>query len=85
MYVVCLDCGKRFHYNWERMRIGEPTEKPVAVTAGEPDLKRPLQRKSRLRYFAAACALPILWLAGKAAVQRLRSRTEKEQKSEHEN
>jgi len=24
MYVVCLDCGKRFPYDWERMRIASP-------------------------------------------------------------
>ena len=23
-YVVCLDCGKEFRYNWSEMRIGEP-------------------------------------------------------------
>ena len=22
-YVVCVDCGKQFAYDWERMRIGE--------------------------------------------------------------
>jgi len=23
-YVVCLDCGKEFDYDWKEMRIGEP-------------------------------------------------------------
>jgi hypothetical protein len=23
MYVVCLDCGKEFDYNWKEMRVGE--------------------------------------------------------------
>jgi hypothetical protein len=23
-YVVCLDCGKEFRYDWSEMRIGEP-------------------------------------------------------------
>ena len=23
-YVVCLDCGKEFGYDWDGMRIGEP-------------------------------------------------------------
>jgi hypothetical protein len=23
-YVVCLDCGREFQYNWAEMRIGEP-------------------------------------------------------------
>jgi hypothetical protein len=34
-YVVCLDCGKEFGYNWSEMRIGDP----VAATAtAEPAL-----------------------------------------------
>jgi len=28
-YVVCLDCGKEFGYNWNEMRIGEPVAAPV--------------------------------------------------------
>jgi len=33
MYVVCLDCGKEFAYDWRSMRIGEPVEvaPPAAV------------------------------------------------------
>ena len=27
MYVVCLDCGQEFRYNWAEMRVGE-TEMP---------------------------------------------------------
>lgn len=23
-YVVCLDCGQEFRYDWKEMRIGEP-------------------------------------------------------------
>jgi hypothetical protein len=26
-YIVCLDCGKEFDYNWKEMRIGSPVEK----------------------------------------------------------
>ncbi len=29
-YVVCLDCGKEFHYDWEGMRMG------AAITAARP-------------------------------------------------
>jgi hypothetical protein len=29
-YVVCLDCGKEFPYDWQQMRVvaGKPTEMP---------------------------------------------------------
>jgi hypothetical protein len=30
-YVVCLDCGKEFDYNWQEMRIGDPVAARVAV------------------------------------------------------
>jgi hypothetical protein len=28
-YVVCLDCGKEFGYNWAEMRIGDPMASAV--------------------------------------------------------
>lgn len=31
-YVVCLDCGKEFGYNWAEMRIGEPVSAPVTAS-----------------------------------------------------
>lgn len=30
-YVVCLDCGKEFAYDWQEMRVGEPVESRVAA------------------------------------------------------
>jgi len=32
-YVVCLDCGKEFGYNWTEMRIGDPVAAPVTAEA----------------------------------------------------
>ena len=37
-YVVCLDCGKEFAYDWQEMRVGEAVESgvvpaPARVTA----------------------------------------------------
>ena len=34
MYIVCLDCGQEFDYNWQSMKVGTPVPKP----AGEPKL-----------------------------------------------
>lgn len=33
-YIVCLDCGREFDYNWREMRIGCAIERhvPVPVT-----------------------------------------------------
>jgi hypothetical protein len=31
-YVVCLDCGKEFDYDWSEMRIGAPVT--ASITTG---------------------------------------------------
>lgn len=32
-YVVCLDCGKEFAYDWKKMRVLESSEQPTFVPA----------------------------------------------------
>ena len=32
-YVVCLDCGKEFPYDWKQMRIVTPHGEAVAVAS----------------------------------------------------
>jgi hypothetical protein len=32
-YVVCLDCGKEFAYDWDGMRIGRQVQVPERVPA----------------------------------------------------
>ncbi len=34
-YVVCLDCGKEFQYNWSEMRVGEPVHARPYPAAAE--------------------------------------------------
>ncbi len=34
-YVVCLDCGKEFAYDWEGMRIGQPVTPRTRVVEAE--------------------------------------------------
>lgn len=33
-YVVCLDCGKEFAYDWTRMRVGQPVAEPTPIDQG---------------------------------------------------
>jgi hypothetical protein len=35
-YVVCLDCGKEFDYNWTEMRVGQPVSSSAATTEAQP-------------------------------------------------
>jgi hypothetical protein len=36
MYVVCLDCGQEFAYDWAAMRIGEPVAPHTPATVAQP-------------------------------------------------
>jgi len=38
-YVVCLDCGKEFAYDWQAMRIGQPVVAPVATVEAQPSFR----------------------------------------------
>ena len=82
MYVVCLDCGKRFHYDWEQMRIGGPVQVPGASTVAGADSRKVRNKKRKLPYVVAASALPVIWLLGKAAGAHRRSKTVKEKTTE---
>ncbi len=35
-YVVCLDCGKEFAYNWDEMRVGQQVPARVPVSEVQP-------------------------------------------------
>jgi hypothetical protein len=35
-YVVCLDCGKEFPYDWERMKILSPNSPHAAAASAAP-------------------------------------------------
>ena len=73
MYIVCLNCGKHFHYDWERMRVGAPIENQATP-------KSPRPKSRAIRYFVAAMTLPAIWLIGKAAF----GRKEQESETKHE-
>ena len=76
MCIVCLDCGKRFYYDWELMRIGGPVEEKAEEKAEDATAPKTTGRNSKMRYLLAACALPFVWLIGKTAIARARSKTE---------
>ena len=72
-YVVCLDCGKQFTYDWEHMRIEKPVDIAAASTppfAEAPTI--PFKTKRALRYLAWASALSAAWAVGRAVKSRRR-------------
>lgn len=34
-YVVCLDCGQEFAYNWKEMKVGDPVKTVQSATHTE--------------------------------------------------
>jgi hypothetical protein len=38
-YVVCLDCGTEFAYNWTNMRIGEPVAARARAAEAQPSFR----------------------------------------------
>ncbi len=39
-YVVCLDCGREFAYDWRQMKIVSPAETPAGLTKTAEAVKR---------------------------------------------
>jgi len=66
MYVVCLDCGKRFHYDWEQMRMGEQIAPPPPTHLTREDSARRGRSQKKVWFLAALSALPVIWLVRKA-------------------
>ena len=70
-YVVCLECGKQFAYDWENMRIGRAVDISDGPRASEPETSKiPFRTKSKLRYLLWGSALSAVWVLGKAAKSR---------------
>ncbi len=63
-YVVCLECGKQFYYDWEKMRLGGPVARGEAQGVLPPDLPKP--SKSKLKYALLGSAIPLALLLGKS-------------------
>jgi hypothetical protein len=72
-YVVCLDCGKQFVYDWENMRLGRAVEIADGPPRDTDDEKVPFRTKSKLRYLFWGSALSAAVLIGKAVQSRKRS------------
>ena len=56
-YVVCLDCGKQFSYDLQKMRIGKPL--PTSAETGVLPAGMPGPHRSKLKLAVMASALPV--------------------------
>jgi hypothetical protein len=69
-YVVCLDCGKQFAYDLQKMRIDKPVHTSEATGVLRPNMPKP--RTSKLKMAAIASAVPLAWLLGSALKSKKR-------------
>ena len=89
-YVVCLDCGKQFIYDWEKMRLGGAVdisgEAPRYEMTPEPSPNKvPFRTKSKMRYLVWGSALSAAVVLGKAAQTRKRSKSAAKPDAEGDN
>ena len=72
-YVVCLDCGKQFVYDWENMRLGRAVEIADGSPRDADQENVPFRTKSKLRYLFWGSALSAALVIGKVVQSRKRS------------
>ncbi len=63
-YVVCLDCGKQFAYDWDAMKIGPAIPRSPGKGVLPEDL--PKARRGPIRYALLGSAIPFAFMIGKA-------------------
>ena len=73
-YVVCLDCGKPFEYDMERMRIGKLIDDPHDVYAVPKNMTSPLATKVK---YAVVAAVPVAFVIG-AVLKGKKARAKKD-------
>jgi hypothetical protein len=70
-YVVCLECGRQFTYDWENMRLGKVVDLSGGPAPSEPaPAVIPFRTKSNLRYLIWCSALSAALVLGKAIQSR---------------
>ena len=72
-YVVCLECGKQFAYDWNHMRIGKPIERSPDSGVLQPEM--PLAARTKIKYALFGSAIPLAVLLGSALATNRRART----------
>ena len=73
-YVVCLDCGKQFVYDWEKMQLGGAVDiSGESPDAAPPAKTVPFRTKSKMRYLLWGSAISAAVVVGKTIHSRKRS------------
>jgi hypothetical protein len=73
-YVVCLDCGKQFAYDLEKMRIGKPVRTSDGSGVLPPGMPKPHRAKVKVAVVASLAG----WLLGSTLKASKKGRKEKD-------
>jgi hypothetical protein len=68
-YVVCLDCGKQFAYDWDQMRTGKVIERSHDSGVLRPDMPGPAKTKMKYALIGSTISFAVL-LGGVLARKR---------------
>ncbi len=71
-YVVCLDCGRQFAYDWDHMRVGKPIARSADAGVLRPDM--PKKTDSRLKWALLGSAVPLGMMLGNTLRTRKREK-----------
>ena len=74
-YVVCLDCGRQFAYDWDHMRIGKKIERSPESGVLRPDM--PGTAKTKITYALLGSAIPLAFLFVRSLVTKKGSKLQK--------
>lgn len=77
-YIVCLNCGKQFVYDWKEMRIGPEADLSMnsqEIRSGAVPTHRRAAR-SKFRYLLWGSAVPAAWFLGRAIKTHKRTQTQ---------
>ena len=72
-YVVCLDCGKQFAYDWDHMRLGKLIERSHDSGVLRPDMPGPV--KTKMKYALIGSTISLAVLLGGALARKRRTGT----------
>ena len=70
---MCLECGKQFAYDWNRMRIGKAIENSPDTGVLNPEM--PGAAKTKIKYALFGSAIPLAVLLGSALFTNRRGAT----------
>src|SRR5215208_6278627 len=79
-YVVCLECGKQFAYDFKAMRMGKAIDRSPDVGVLPPNMPKP--RKTKFGY-ALLAVVPVAVVLGAALKGKKKAATPGPGKPEH--